>query len=90
MLLGTHTQYTTYNRHRNGVEHTVSSKRTMYDLQCDACGAEFSRTSIQFNRRSGTHVCGNCDQKSFAQSQSKNWRKFNRTDASSGIRVTDL
>jgi predicted SprT family Zn-dependent metalloprotease len=87
MLLGQTKLLSHYKRKRNNKLHTVSTTRTLYHLQCDSCGAEFYRTAKQFNKRSGTHVCVDCDQKSFAQSQSSMWRRVGKFDASSSFKL---
>lgn len=87
MLLGTSKEINYYNRTRNGKPQKVSVTRTIYLLQCDSCKQEFSRVAKKFNKKSGTHVCNNCNQKQFAQTQSATWRKFNRLDASAGVKI---
>ena len=87
MLIGKSKLLDHYKRRRNGKLHSVTTTRTLYHLHCDSCGAEFYRTSKQFNKNSGTHVCANCDQKRFAQSQSSMWRRVGRFDASSSFKL---
>ena len=87
MLLGQTKLFDNYKRMRNGRMHLVSTTRTLYHLQCDSCGGEFYRTAKEFNKQSGTHVCANCDQKRFAQSQSSMWRRVNKFDASSSFKL---
>ncbi len=73
----------TYTRIRFGKQEQCNNSYTMYFLRCDECGFEFTRTSKQFNTRSAAHVCGNCNQKQFAQKQSSVLRQYNKWDASS-------
>lgn len=87
MILGQAKLFGNYKRMRNGKLQTISTTRTLYHLQCDSCGGEFYRYAKQFNKRSGTHVCANCDQKRFAQSQSSMWRRVGKFDASSSFKL---
>ena len=87
MILGTAKLHSHYKRKRNGRYHIVSTTQTVYHLQCDNCKCEFHRTAKEFNKSSQHHVCGNCDQKRFAQKQSSMWKRVGKFDASSGIRL---
>ena len=84
MILGTAKMHTDYYRMRNGVQQHCRTTRTVYHLRCDSCGAEFTKTSKQFNHRSSAHCCDiNCNPRKFAQKQSAILRKFTKWDASS-------
>ena len=87
MLIGQSKLLDYYNRRRNGKVHFVPVTRTLYHLICDSCDAEFFRTAKEFNKHSGTHVCKNCNQKSYAQKQSSMWRRVNKFDASSSFKL---
>jgi len=87
MILNTGKLSSTYYRTRNGVEHKCYTTQTVYTLRCDNCNEEFTRTSKVFDHRSTSHVCGNCDQKKFAQRQSAIYRLYNKWDASSTKRI---
>ena len=87
MLLDTVKEYRNYYRTRNNKKEQCMVGYNVYYLRCDNCGFEFTRNSKVFNKRSSAHVCSNCNQKSFAQSQSTTWRKYNKLDASAGFKI---
>ena len=87
MLLGTSKEITSYYRLRNDKKQKVFTTKTIYHILCDCCKIEFTRSAKKLNKKSGTHVCTNCNQKSFAQSQSTTWRKYNKLDASAGFKI---
>ena len=60
---------------------------TVYSIRCDNCERLFTRTAKEINRSSSAHCCNQCDPKRFAQRQSSILRKFNKWDASSGLRL---
>jgi len=83
MYLGEHWEYHKYTRTRNGVAHELTRRHRVYELRCDSCQTVFMRTSKQLHAKHGSHCCGDCDQKAFAQKQSALIRRYNRIDASS-------
>ena len=87
MIVSTRQSRTYYTRTRKGKMHVVPTVRTVYVLQCDCCKQEFERTAKQLNKRSVVHVCGHCDQKSFAQKQSTLWKRVGGIDASSSFKI---
>lgn len=87
MILDTSRLQTYYWRKRNGKTHKCFTTQTLYHLRCDSCEQEFTRTSKQLNKKSGTHVCNKCNQKRFAQTQSATWKRFKKFDASSGYKL---
>jgi len=83
MILSESHEHCTYVRWRNCKREVCKTTRKLYHLRCDSCNTTFYRTSKQFNAKSAAHVCGDCDQKKFAQKQSSVLRQYNKWDASS-------
>ena len=72
-----------YFRFRNGKRERCWTTQTIYNIRCDNCEREFTRTAKEINRASAAHCCDQCNPKSFAQRKSSVLRKFNKLDASS-------
>jgi hypothetical protein len=65
---------------KQGIPHTYSRKREIAILQCDSCNTTFERRVRNIDPRRLTadhlHVCGNCNQKRYAQSRGAESRRF--------------
>jgi len=81
MFLGKHTESFKHSRiSKLGKPHEFTRQRTIYNLKCDNCGEEFTRTpkTMHHKRTSNNffHVCGNCDAKRFAQKKGIEQKKI--------------
>lgn len=94
MYLGHSKKSNCHKRIRNGKEESVTTQQKVYILRCDSCGNVFERSSKEMKptRASNeyTHVCKDCNCKSFAQHVSSQTRRVNGYDASSSISISDL
>ena len=87
MIVGEAKLNTYYYRTLKGRRQKCWTTCTVYSIRCDNCEQLFTRTAKEINRSSSAHCCNQCDPKRFAQRQSSILRKFNKWDASSGLRL---
>jgi hypothetical protein len=95
MFLGEYKEKTRHERmSKTGVRHEYYRHKTMVQLRCDACDAEFirERGSMDPTRLSNNyfHVCSNCDAKRYGQKKGVERKQVWDLSASSDLPISKL